>query len=278
MAFMRVELFSQALNRSVSVEVVIPQAVTKEIGLQSREAKDGKHPVLWLLHGATDDHTTWQRRTSIERYAAQMGLAVVMPAAHLSSYSNMAHGGAFYDYIAKELPEFMYEMFPLSTKREDNFIAGNSMGGYGAMKIGIANPDKYSVIGCFSAGAENGKPRENISGGMFGDDVHKLRQYLLYGGKDMTKTYMDTYYLAEKNKDLSELPRIYHTCGSEDFLIDEAHKMRDFFQGMEGNPYRYIYEEYKGIHGWEYWDAHVQDFLRFLNLERPEEEIANFYS
>lgn len=275
MAFMRIELFSQALRRSVAVDLILPQAVTKEIGLDSKELKEGKHPVLWLLHGATDDHTTWQRRTSIERYAAQAGLAVVMPGAHLSSYSNMAHGGAFYDYITEELPELMREIVPLSRKREDNFIAGNSMGGYGAVKIGIANPDKYSVIGCLSAGAENGKPMESNKGDVFDEETHRLRQFLLYGGKDMTKTYMDTYYMAKQNRYCSALPRIYHTCGTDDFLIEEAHKMRDFFQGLEGNPYQYVYEEYKGIHGWDYWDRHIQDFLGFLNLKIPKMEIAN---
>ena len=76
MAFMQVQFFSETLHMAAAADVIIPQAVTHEIGMSSRETADGKHPVLWLLHGATDDHTTWQRRTSIERYAASRGLAI----------------------------------------------------------------------------------------------------------------------------------------------------------------------------------------------------------
>ena len=85
MAYMQVEMFSQALHMAVGVDVILPQPVKNEIGLESGEKTDQKYPTLWLLHGATDDQTTWQRRTSIERYVAPLGLAVVMPSAHLSS-------------------------------------------------------------------------------------------------------------------------------------------------------------------------------------------------
>lgn len=97
--------------------------VKNEIGMESGEKTDKKYPTLWLLHGATDDQTTWQRRTTIERYVAPLGIAVVMPSAHLSSYTDMAHGGAFYTYIVEELPVLMRQFFPLSEKREDNYVA-----------------------------------------------------------------------------------------------------------------------------------------------------------
>lgn len=263
MAYMQVEMFSQALHMAVGVDVILPQPVKNEIGLESGEKTDQKYPTLWLLHGATDDQTTWQRRTSIERYVEPLGLAVVMPSAHLSSYTDMAHGGAFYTYIVEELPVLMRQFFPLSEKREDNFIAGNSMGGYGAMKIGINNPDRYAAIGCFSAGANGGKPVPNNSG-MFDDQKWNMMNFTKYGRKDWRGTEEDTFYMAEKQKNRPVLPEIFHTCGSEDFLIEKARETRDFFQGMEGNPYHYVYEEHEGIHGWDYWDEHITDFLKHL--------------
>ncbi|HIS26663.1 MAG TPA: esterase family protein [Candidatus Pullilachnospira intestinigallinarum] len=274
MAFMQVQFFSETLHMAVAADVIIPQAVTHEIGMDSKENKEGNHPVLWLLHGATDDHTTWQRRTSIERYASSRGLAVVMPSAHLSSYSNLAHGGAFYDYISEELPEIMRSFFPLSAQRELNFIAGNSMGGYGALKIGINHPDRYAAIGCFSSAANRGKPEAN-SGDLFDNATWKMRNFIQYGGKDLTGTYEDTFYMAEKNKSLPILPRIFHSCGKDDFLIDRARETRDFFQHMEGNPYHYVYEEHEGIHGWDYWDAHIEDFLDFLHLDITDNKFTN---
>ena len=265
-AFMQVEFFSDVLQMAVSADVILPQPVKNEIGLDSGVEKGEEYPVLWLLHGATDDHTTWQRRTSIERYAAPYGLAVVMPNAQLSSYTDMAHGGKFYTYISRELPQIMRTFFPISAKRQDNFIAGNSMGGYGAMKIGVTNPEKYAAIGCFSAGANHEK--KIASSQVFDKKTEEKRQYLLYGGKEILGTIEDTWYMAEKNKKNKCLPRIFHTCGKQDFLLEEARKTRDFFESMEGNPYDYTYEEHEGIHDWEYWDLHITDFLRFINLNQ----------
>ena len=150
MAYMQVEMFSQALHMAVGVDVILPQPVKNEIGLESGEKTDQKYPTLWLLHGATDDQTTWQRRTSIERYVAPLGLAVVMPSAHLSSYTDMAHGGAFYTYIVDELPVLMRQFFALSEKRQDTFISGNSMGGYGALIHAMTDTEQYRAVGAFS--------------------------------------------------------------------------------------------------------------------------------
>ena len=122
--------FSHELGMCMQSDVLLPQS-------------EGPHRVLWLLHGASDDETAWQRRTSIERYVEGTGLAVVMPCGHLSSYVNMAHGGKYFSYIADELPAIMRGFFSLSDKREDNFIAGLSMGGAGALRIGIARPENY---------------------------------------------------------------------------------------------------------------------------------------
>lgn len=131
------------------------------------------------------------------------------------------------------------------------------------MKIGINNPDRYAAIGCFSAGANGGKPMPNNSG-MFDDQKWNMMNFTKYGRKDWRGTEEDTFYMAEKQKNRPVLPEIFHTCGSEDFLIEKARETRDFFQGMEGNPYHYVYEEHEGIHGWDYWDEHITDFLNYL--------------
>ena len=112
MALIHVGFFSQTIGMCMSCDVILPQRATRQIGMDSA-ATEGKHKVLWLLHGMSDDQTIWQRRTSIERYAAPLGLAVVMPAVSLSCYANMAHGRRYYDYVANELPEIMRDMFPL---------------------------------------------------------------------------------------------------------------------------------------------------------------------
>ena len=153
MALVHTHFFSNVLGRGVGCEVILPQKSTRLIGMETKERE--RIPVLWLLHGASDDETIWQRRTSIERYVAPLGMAVVMPSVEVSGYANLAHGGRFYDYVAKELPEVMRGFFGFSDRREDNFVCGLSMGGAGALKIGLANPEKYAAIGCLSAGIFN---------------------------------------------------------------------------------------------------------------------------
>ena len=263
MALIHANFFSETLGMCVSCDVVLPQRATRQIGMAA-SAADGAYPTLWLLHGASDDQTIWQRRTSIERYAAPLGLAVVMPAVSLSAYANMAHGGRYYDYVSKELPAIMRSMFPLSDRREDNFISGLSMGGAGCMKIGLANPENYAAIGCFSAGAINRHAQLSPE--------RAARMMMTHGTTnpdDLKGTVEDVLGSAQRILDEGlPCPRIFHSIGSEDFLLDSAHETRDFFTSLPGNPFDYHYEEHPGAHTWEYWDEHIQDFLRFIGLER----------
>ena len=270
MALIHVNFFSEALGMCVACDVILPQRATKQIGMAAVASAD-KHPVLWLLHGASDNHTIWQRRTSIERYAASLGLAVVMPNVHLSSYADMKHGGKYYTYVSEELPRVMRSMFPLSDKREDNFIAGLSMGGAGCMKIGLANPENYAAIGCFSAGAVF-RANPNMP------PERQQRMIWTHGtlNRDELKgTVEDVLGSAQKILDNGlPCPRIFHSVGSEDFVIESAHDTRDYFSALEGNPFDYTYEEHPGAHTWEYWDEHIQDFLKFISL-KPVEDIRN---
>lgn len=265
MALIHANFFSETLGMCVSCDVVLPQRATRQIGMAAAAA-EGKYPTLWLLHGMSDDQTIWQRRTSIERYAAPLGLAVAMPAVSLSCYANMKHGGRYYDYVSKELPEIMRSMFPLSEKREDNFIAGLSMGGAGCMKIGLANPDKYAAIGCFSAGAINRAAQLTPE--------RAARMEMTYGTTDMDSlkgTVEDVFGSARKIVDEGlPCPRVFHSIGASDFLQDSARETREFFTSIPGNPFDYHYEEHPGAHTWEYWDEHIQDFLKYIGLNRIE--------
>ncbi|MBQ4451969.1 MAG: esterase family protein [Clostridia bacterium] len=257
MALVQTYFFSQSLGMCVSCNVILPQReAEKDTGTPER------YPTLWLLHGMSDDETIWERRTSIERYAGAYGLAVVMPCVHLSSYADMAHGGNYYTYIAKELPLTMRSFFPLSDRREDNFIAGLSMGGAGAMKIGLANPLSYAAIGCLSAGGINGIGSQPT-------DKSRRRSEMLYGSKDLKGTEEDVFGSAQKAlADGMPLPHIYHSCGTEDFILPSALNTKEFFEAIPGNPFEYVYESDPGKHTWEYWDEHIQKFLKYLGLEK----------
>ncbi len=249
MALARCRIFSDALGMAVTVDVIIPQRESLPAGY--------KFPVLWLLHGAYGNHADWIRRTSIERYVAPYDLAVVMPSGQNSQYMDMAHGGKYYTFISEELPRKMRTLFNLSDKREDNFIAGLSMGGAGSMMIGLANPEKYSAIGCLSAGAVNKSPSPQW----------QKRRILTVGDEPIEGTYRDPFGSAKRILARKlPCPRIFHTCGTEDFLLPSAMETKGFFESLPGNPFQYEYLSAPGAHTWEYWDAHIQDFIRFLNL------------
>jgi pimeloyl-ACP methyl ester carboxylesterase len=179
---------------------------------------------LYLLHGLSDDHTIWQRRTSIERYAAKYDLAVVMPNAHRSWYTDMEHGGKFFTFISEELPRVCRSFFRcMSDKREDNYVAGLSMRGYGAMKIGFTNPERFAGVAAFSgafdvyalakkAQLDNSRYWEDIFGTI--DDIP--------GSKN------DVYAVVKKAAESGlPCPKTYVWCGTEDWLIGANRDMRD---------------------------------------------------
>lgn len=257
MALIRIGFFSEVLGMCTSCDVILPQ-------LPDADAPSRTFPAMYLLHNLTKSHSTWQRMTSIERYANHFGAAVIMPDAHLSSYADMLHGGRFFTYIADELPGIMEGFFPLSGKREETFICGSSMGGYGAIKIGLSRPEKFGCIGSLSSGYTS--YRGYISQK---DDRGLSLQYLTFGETGLDEEDVET---AEKARALAQsnanVPRIFITCGQSDpILLDNARQARDFFSAFEGNPFDFVYTEHPGGHNWNFWDGHICDFLRYAGLE-----------
>ena len=252
MALLHVNFYSRTLERETQMDVILPEAAKKLIGMEGVATRQCR--TLYLLHGMSDDQTTWQRRTSIERYAAAYGLAVVMPTTELGWYTDMYRGEKYFTFITRELPAKMRAFLPLSERREDTFIAGFSMGGYGALKIGLARPTQYAAIGCISAGVSNNTP-----------DTVALRE-LRTGGRPLKDTEEDVPASIARAAALGkDAPHIYHTIGQEDFLLSGARETRDLLHSYPGDPFHYIYEEKPGKHGWEFCDGALRDFLQWLS-------------
>lgn len=248
MALIQFEAFSDALGKAFSAQVVLP------------EAGDGPFPVLWLLHGAGDNETGWLRHTTIERQACRRGLALACPAAGMSMYEDTAHGQRYFTHIADELPAMLRRLLPLSGKREDNFIAGLSMGGMGALKAALRRPQGYSAVCCLSAGHTNYRFREPEEGTPRFD-----RYFAAYGEAGPLPSEEGTLAraraLAESG---APCPRVWHTCGAEDPLKANAALTRNFFGNLPGDPFQYEYHEYPGRHNWAFWDARVPEMLDFV--------------
>lgn len=150
MAFLQANVYSSELGMEVMVNVILPQQTKKAIGKETTGAVTDI-PVLYLLHGMNGNHSVWERRTSIERYVSDLDIAVIMPSTDLGFYTDTTYDMNYWTFISEELPNICHELFPqLSTKREKTFAAGLSMGGYGAIKLGLRKPEKFAAVASLS--------------------------------------------------------------------------------------------------------------------------------
>lgn len=254
MAFFDCHFFSETLALSVSAHVLLPQVPQRK-----------EHPVLFLLHGLSDDHTMWMRRTNIERYAAARNLAVVMPAVGRSFYQDMAAGPRYWTFLSEELPAIMRGFFPLSEKRADNFAAGLSMGGYGAMRLALAHPERFAAAASFSGALdyvrrlrESGKPRSRISSAEW--------NAVAGPGSDAEGTDSDLFHLAKKlTKRRGPKPALWLSCGTEDDIIGDT---RAFHTHLDALGCSHHHEESAGAHDWAYWDAQIERTIAWLPIRK----------
>ncbi|MBD2867463.1 alpha/beta hydrolase [Paenibacillus arenilitoris] len=261
MALLTCNFFSETLGLSTSMTVILPQQTASQIGMESRGGQK-KHKTLYLLHGFSDDDTIWTRRTSIERYVAELGLAVVMPNVHQSFYTDMAYGNKYWTFLTEELPLLARSFFPLSEAREDNFVAGLSMGGYGAFKWAIRHPERFAAAGSLSGALDMAYHIKDPS-------LPHMKHYfkLIYGDRELTGTPDDLLHsIARLGESDSPKPALYQCCGTEDFLYNDNLAFR---AACEQSGYSLLtYEEGPGSHEWGYWDEHIQRFLNWLPLEK----------
>ena len=257
MALIHCNFFSHVLELCVSMDVILPQPKPEE--LHEVAANGTKYPVLYLLHGMSDDHTIWQRRTSIERYVEPLKLAVVMPTVHRGFYVDMAHGPRYGAFVAEELPAICQSLFPISAAREDNFVAGLSMGGYGAFRLGLTYPEQFSAAASLSGAVDIA----TISGDR--DKKWTAEMRLIFG--DLNKlagSSNDLFYLADQVSKKKPQPRLFQCCGTEDFLYQGNLRFRDHALDLGLNL---TYEEGPGAHEWSYWDVQIQHVLAWLPLK-----------
>ena len=250
MAFITIEFLSEVLGRQTSIDVIIPQKRTSgEIGI-ANNAKEEKYKTLVLLHGLSDNNRIWARRTSIDRYATEKGIAVIMPSGDRSFYTNMRHGDNFADFIGKEVLAVAREYLPLSEKREDTFIAGNSMGGYGAMKMALKFPETfYAAAGLSSVADVKNFMKEytpDFSKVIFGEEIPDSE---------------DLFALTKVCESDPLRPKLYMIQGLGDFMLEDNRRLAEHIKTLD---YDFTYEEYEGIHDWWFWDTYIQKVLNWM--------------
>lgn len=259
MAFLECRFFSEVLGLSCAMNVILPETTNGQIGMTGRK-RTKNHPVLWLLHGMSDDHTTWARRTSIERYASEKGLAVIMPAVNLSWYQDMASGPRYGKFLREELPAKASSFFPLSTARKDNFVAGLSMGGYGAFLLALSQPERFAAAASLSGALDIKAHLKN------GDTARQSVYRAAFGSeKNLIRPQADLFNLAKKCARTSDsIPALYASCGTNDFLLFHN---RSFVAAAKKHQLPLTYEEHEGAgHTWDYWDQQIQRVIEWLPL------------
>ena len=258
MAHLRCDIVADSLGLATSMTVLLPQRSSTRIGV-SGGAGDGPPPVLYLLHGLSDDDTAWVRNTSIERYTEELGIAVVMPQVHRSFYLDQAYGGNYRTFLTRELPQVVDRFFRVSDRRADTFVAGLSMGGYGALTWALTDPGRFAAAASLSgaldiAGLSEGPARE--------EDPRMWER--IVGGAPVTGADTDPFALLAR-ADPSAVPPLYLCCGTEDPLFE--HSLR-FAERASSAGLDVTSSFSRGGHEWGYWDARIRDVLHWLPLAR----------
>ena len=246
MSLIKINHKSTVLGKASNIIILAPETPKKE-----------KLRVLYLLHGLSDDYSAWLRYTSLERYLKyNTDTIVVMPDAQKSFYTDMAHGDNYYTYISKEVPEFIASLFNISKDRNDTYIAGLSMGGYGAFKIALKNPDRFSAAASFSGALDI----EGLSQAI--EEFPKFAIDILGENYELNSSSENLFRLIEQ--DLSQKPKLLQMCGTEDFLYQIN---QNFKNKIEDKNFDYEYQESPGTHNWDYWDQCIKYALKFFNIE-----------
>lgn len=251
MAIFQGDMRSCTLAMDTHVAVILPYD-------RPAEAQQTPCKVLYLLHGLGDNAAAWCRYTSIERYAREWGIAVVMPEVQRSFYYNMAMGLRYFSYVTQELPQLVAQFFNVSTARSDTYIAGLSMGGYGALKCGLTYPGQYAGCASFSGVVDmNYVLDEHLN------TTNTPESMAVFGEKLQLADNDNLFYLAKQCSALprQEHPEIFITCGQQDFLYDIN---TQFKQYLDTIPLDFRYMEWEGIHEWGFWDKSIRLALDYF--------------
>ncbi len=253
---------SAVLKSYITYYVIIPSHYKEDtLGVPLDEIYPFKRrllPVLYLFHGGVADASCWLRYTNIEALAEELDIAVVMPNVGNSYYTDMVHGPAYYMFVSEELPRMVHSVFPLSDKREDNFTAGLSMGGYGALKVALRNPERYKGVVSLSGVVDI---MDLLTCGLY-EDLLDLDSIFGSDREKVRGSEEDLYSLAKGLVDGNKrIPDIYLAVGCKDYFA----KSNEEYAGFLGKlGIDCCFELGEGNHDWDFWNPHLRRGLKWL--------------
>lgn len=262
MALMHVTYFSEALAGQSEFYMALPNDVPPFITEGNPHYQRGMK-TLMLLHGYGGGASDWVMGSSIQELAARYHLAVIMPNGRNSFYLNHeATGGQFASFAGEELLGYARKSFHLSEKREDTFIGGYSMGGFGALRTGLAYSHNYSKIMALSSALIIHQLKD-----MSPEDPSPMANYAYYaqvfgdlktaGDRDCNPEVLICRKLAEGEP----VPDIFLACGTEDSLVEANRAFRDF---LKENGVAAQYHESTGKHDWTFWNQCLEPAIQWM--------------
>ena len=251
--------YSKNLRMTTQINVIFPDVSNDVTPLY-----EGTPKVLYLLHGLSGNSDEWTRFSKIEYYAKKYNFIIIMPEVQRSFYTTGKVGIDYFHYVADELPAICGKWFHLDQRRENTFIAGESMGGYGAVKIALNRPEKYEAVASLSGVLDYVGFTEMVLAGNW-EDMSPQEIQSFHGEAGKPEEWENPLFLVEKLAKDENRPRLIQFCGTEDFLYENNQKFRKV---AESNGYGHVYLEGPGDHEWPYWDKMIQRAIQFfLNLD-----------
>ena len=254
MALIQVNYMSKSLFRIVPLNVILPVDKFDADADKYLMPENHKYKTLYLLHGLLGNYTDWVSQTRIQKWAEEKGLAVVMPSGDNAFYFKSRTPWNDYEtFIGEELLAITRRMLPLSDKREDTFLAGLSMGGYGALRNGIVFSEKFGYVAGLSAALH-----------IFDDLSESANLGLFDNLEEASKTNVNPRVAAyEMFRKERVFPKFYMACGRQDDLLKANEDFRDF---LRENGADVMWDEENAGHDWDFWDSQIRKVLDWLPL------------
>jgi S-formylglutathione hydrolase FrmB len=266
MATATLNVYSYTLGMNTDVGLIFPERrIQPHVPLGGKKFK-----VLYLLHGHAQDHTSWMRNSRIEWYLRDQDVVVVMPSANRGWYTDGKYTHRYFTYLTEELPTIIKNWFAVSDRREDTYIAGLSMGGYGSLRAGLNCPEKYAYVASLSGGISPYGVRRDIRPGITYDpaaeDMDKSIE-AVFGSREEFENSTGNLYKAAKRLNESNIkkPVYYLCCGKGDFIFEQNNEFAAFVK-REAPNLDLKYEVSEGVHDWDFWDREIVTVLKFFGL------------
>lgn len=265
MAVLSGDFYSEILDMTTHINVIFP-----DISNDVTPVIYGEPKVLYLLHGLSANSGEWLRFSKIEYYAKKYNFIVIMPEVQRSFYCNTVYGANYFTFIAEELPDICKRWFNISNSKNNTYVCGESMGGYGAIKVALTYPEKFEGVGSLSGVLDIQRLIDSV---MSGDEtIIKPREIRsIFGVNNKVNRDSNVIELVKEVSKNKNRPRLIQICGLDDFLYNDNLKFKNI---AEQAGYGHTYMEWNGDHEWSFWDTAIQRVFQFFcNMDIKKSRI-----